>query len=854
MHSISIHSLTIEDLDQKLKGMLSPDLIQLYGTFPFEEAKTWASYLTQRFPDACRIGMASQKHISNGLVKSSGATLILSYFEHSHLSYNSAPYDSAKVEQSGQRLFAPFLASDDKNLASVYILLVDSRDAIQDAFFQVSLENDLVISGGRAGLSDISNSWVLCQNEVYQEQAVAVGITGEYLIQKNDLFVDNIAIGRRMLITESDGKVLKQIDHLPAQQIYQRYLSNGERISLSLANKFALKTVHNNIEINAVPLSWENDGSILMSEALPEGAYVKFLYFHPVQSLLSIAPKIQSLNEQSPDSIFIFNCISREDYVDEEPSDQLHMLNQIIPLHGTYCFGEFFSSQFGTKSMQHTLTYLAISESGGEQKRRPTPLQLLDDSDSLAPMFNLISNTFEELEQEHASFGKNTKTDTASNDWLYDLQTGLLNRFSLIGRLNNSQDISHLAVFKIRNFRLINQQYGYHAADDLFAQLAHYLKRRLGTNSVGIEFTCYRLSANEIAISIHNSIAPHKIFRLFRNLAEEIENEEFSTTKKVEQLLTLSLSVGMASILDQNGRALCEQSHLLIKASEARRFAQMNNQPIYWNGDLPESTSTEENLDWIIKIRKALENADILAYFQPYYDSKTGDEVGAEALLRARIDGKIVSPALFLDLIKQTQLYAKITLFMLAKCEHILNTYPNVKVALNLSVLDFKHYATLKALRHFFQRNNVEGRLTLEITESESIQDYDWISPIINEFRNAGALLAIDDFGAGYSNLEKLIALNPDILKLDGCIIKTIDKDEKLHKLVQHTNNLAHSLGIKTQAEFVHNEAVQQRLIDLNIDYLQGYHLSEPLSESDWLNKYKDNEVQSSSPFDQARL
>ena len=839
MHSISIHCPSIDDLIQKLQGIQPPDLIQLYGTLAITEAKPWAIYLSQRFPESCRIGMASQRHISNGKIKSDGVTLILSYFERSHLVHHTAVYDSNKIEQSGQQLFAPFLAQNEKERASVYIVLVDSRDPIQNDFFQVSQESDLTISGGRAGIFDNENSWVLYQDTLYQNQSVAVGIVGEYLTQQRDVFVDNIAIGRCMLVTASEGNVIKQIDHLPAQQIYQRYLSNGERISLSLANRFALTTVHNNVEINAVPLSWESDGGILMSEALPEGSYVKFLYFHPAQSLYSIVPKIQRLNEQIPDSIFVFNCISREDFFEEQPTDKLSMLNQIVPLHGTYCFGEFFSTQFGARIMQHALTYLAINEVGYGLKREVEPIQLPDESDSLAPMFNLISNAFQDLEQEHASLSSSLNNES-NNDWLHDLQTGLLNRFSLLGRLSNKQDIAHLAVIRIRNFRLINQQYGYHAADDLFAQLAHYLKRRLSTNSVGIDFTCYRLSANEIAVSIHSNITPNKVVRLFRNLAEDIENQEFSTMEKVEHLLTLSLSVGMASAMDQNGQQLCEQNHLLIKASEARRFAQINNQPIYWNGDLPQNATTEENLDWVLKIRKALDNNEVFSYFQPYYDSKTGKEVGAEALLRVRINGKIVSPALFLDLIKQTQLYAKVTLVMLAKCERILNTYPDVKIALNLSVLDFKHYATLKALREFFERNKVDGRLTLEITESESIQDYEWISPILNEFREAGALLAIDDFGAGYSNLEKLIALNPDILKLDGCIIKTIDKDEKLQKLVKHINNLAHSLDIKTQAEFVHNEAVQQHLIDLKIDYLQGYHLSEPLSESDWLNRHTD--------------
>lgn len=847
MHSISIHCPSIDDLIQKLEGIQSPDLIQLYGTLAIKEAKPWAIYLSQRFPDACRIGMASQRHISNGQVKSDGATLILSYFEKSHLVHHTANYDEKNAEQSGQDLFAPFMSQTEQNQASVYIVLLDTQNTIENDFFNITQQNDFTISGGRAGIFDHDNSWVLYQDKLYQNQSVAVGIVSPCLTQQRDAFVDNIAIGRRMLVTASEGNVIKQIDHLPAQQVYQRYLSNGETISLSLANRFALTTVHNNIEINAVPLHWESDGAIRMSDAIPEGAYVKFLYFHPAQALYSIIPKMQHLNEQQPDSVFVFNCISREDFIKEEPKDKLNLLNQIMPLHGAYCFGEFFSTQFGTKVMQHALTYLAINEAGHGIKREVEPIQLPDLKDSLAPMFNLIGNAFQDLEQESASFsspeGDDKPENSVNHDWLYDVQTGLLNRFSLLGRLTNTQDIAHLAVMRIRNFRLINQQYGYNAADDLFAQLAHYLKRRLGANSVGIDFTCYRLSANEIAVSVHSDITPKKIVRLFRNLAEDIENQAFSAINKLEHLLTLSLSVGMASAFDQEGLPLCEQSHLLIKASESRRFAQINNQPIFWSGNLPTSVTTEENLDWIFQIRKALENDDILAYFQPYYDSETGAEVGAEALLRARIDGKLVSPALFLDLIKQTQLYAKITLTMLAKCERILNTYPHVRVALNLSVLDFKHYATLKALREFFKRNQVNGRLTLEITESESIQDYEWISPIINEFREAGALLAIDDFGAGYSNLEKLIALNPDILKLDGCIIKTIDTDEKLRKLVQHINNLAHSLGIKTQAEFVHNEAVKQQLMALKVDYLQGFHLSEPLSESEWLEQYNDDTV-----------
>lgn len=835
MHSICIHCSSVDSLIEEIAHLAPPALVQMYGTLTISQAQAWADQLSQAFPDACRIGMASERHICNGSIKHSGVTLIFSYLDSSQLVHHISPYLPQQASQSGEALFAPFIELEGSQYASAYLVLLDTTHDIRDDFFDVSRDYHLSISGGRAGYSDHENSWLLYQDNLYQEHALCVGIVNPRITLHRDAYVDNITIGRRMLVTSSEGNVLKQIDHLPTQQIYQRYLSNGEHISLSLLNRFALKTVNNGIEINAVPMDWADNGALLMSEPLPEGAHVQFLYFHPEQALHSAVPKIQRLNETAPESIFIFNCMGRNDYKGEEATNKLALLNQIQPVHGTYCFGEFFSTQYGARCLQHALTYITLNELEEPLHPSKNVIRLPDSSDSLVPMFNLINNTFQDIDQERKSLGMLTE-EQLQQDWLYDLQTGLLNRFSLIRNLTNHDDTEHLAVIRIRNFRLINQQYGYSAADNLLAQLAQYLKYFLGINSVGVNFTCYRLSANEVAVAINSAISSRRVIRLFRSIAEDIENQEFLASEKVEHLLSLSLSVGLASKLDFDGQSICSSDHLLIKASEARRYAQLNSQPIFWSGDLPSSISREENLDWIQKIRKAFDHNGIFAHFQPYYDSKTGKQVGAEALLRARIDGEIVSPFMFLELIKQTQLYPKITRTMLAQCQRILATHPKAHIALNLSVLDFKHQDTLRALRHFFRSNDVRGRITLEITESESIQDYDWISPLISEFRQAGALLAIDDFGAGYSNLEKLIALDPDILKLDGCIIKTIETDEKLQKLVRHINNLAHSLGIKTQAEFVHNEAVLQMLVDMEVDYLQGFHLSKPLDEDTWLN------------------
>lgn len=256
---------------------------------------------------------------------------------------------------------------------------------------------------------------------------------------------------------------------------------------------------------------------------------------------------------------------------------------------------------------------------------------------------------------------------------------------------------------------------------------------------------------------------------------------------------------------------------------------------VFWNGHLPVTTETVETLVWISRIRKALADNAVFPYMQPVFDSRTGRCVGAEALLRVRIGDQVLAPGSFLSQIKQTRLYPKLTESMLETCFGLLRQYPYMRLSLNLSILDFKHEATLELLQRRFREHGWMHRLTLEITESERIEDYDWLTPILQEFRASGAWLAIDDFGAGYSNLEKMIQLQPDVLKLDGSIIRTIDHDPKLRLLVRHFNDLAHSLNIRTLAEYVHSQPVMDVLTDIGVDYLQGYHLSPPVDANAWI-------------------
>jgi EAL domain-containing protein (putative c-di-GMP-specific phosphodiesterase class I) len=94
-----------------------------------------------------------------------------------------------------------------------------------------------------------------------------------------------------------------------------------------------------------------------------------------------------------------------------------------------------------------------------------------------------------------------------------------------------------------------------------------------------------------------------------------------------------------------------------------------------------------------------------------------------------------------------------------------------------------------------------------------------------------GCRIAIDDFGSGYSNFEYLLKFKPNYLKIDGSLVKNIHTDTNSLLIVKTINQFAHSLGMKTVAEFVHCQEVFDILQELNVDEYQGYYFSPPKKE-----------------------
>ncbi|WP_133165397.1 EAL domain-containing protein, partial [Aliarcobacter cryaerophilus] len=192
----------------------------------------------------------------------------------------------------------------------------------------------------------------------------------------------------------------------------------------------------------------------------------------------------------------------------------------------------------------------------------------------------------------------------------------------------------------------------------------------------------------------------------------------------------------------------------------------------------------------------------------------------------------IVTPDKFLGISFKTKQYLELSRIIISKSlDNLLKTKKNITI--NLSFRDILNYEFIDYLDNVLEKLKFEdrNRLVFEILESENLSDYDFLEEFVLKYKKLGCKIAIDDFGSGYSNFIRIIRLKPDYLKIDGSLIKNIDKDNNSYEIVKSIIAFSKTLKIKTIAEYVHSEEIFNLLLELDVDEFQGYYFGKPDEE-----------------------
>ncbi|MCK4442321.1 MAG: EAL domain-containing protein, partial [Sulfurovaceae bacterium] len=236
-----------------------------------------------------------------------------------------------------------------------------------------------------------------------------------------------------------------------------------------------------------------------------------------------------------------------------------------------------------------------------------------------------------------------------------------------------------------------------------------------------------------------------------------------------------------------------------------------------------------KNIRWIKSIKKAIAENRFVPYFQPIMDNNSKKVTKYEALVRMiNTKGEAVSPSFFLDITKKAKLYPKITRVVIDKTLNVFINHPNCACSINLSTDDIMSNETREYIYKKMENYPYPQNIVFEITESEEITDFKTVNSFIKKIREYGVKISLDDFGTGYANFGYILSLDVDYIKIDGGLIKNIDRDSNSHIMVEAIIAFTKKLEAKTIVEFVCNQKIQNKVVSLGADYSQGYFIGKP--------------------------
>lgn len=255
-----------------------------------------------------------------------------------------------------------------------------------------------------------------------------------------------------------------------------------------------------------------------------------------------------------------------------------------------------------------------------------------------------------------------------------------------------------------------------------------------------------------------------------------------------------------------------------------------------------------------LNFQKALRNNEFELYYQPQVNIQTGQVVGAEALVRWNSPGRgLVSPGEFIPMAEMTGFILTLGEWILRQaCQQMIawqkQGLPPLEISVNISSHQLQNPRLISEVKQLLSELALNPRLLkLELTESCLVENIEYTLSQFQALKKLGVAIAIDDFGTGYASLGYLQHFPFDTLKIDRCFVQNIHTNPKNAAITTAIIRMAHQLNFSVVAEGVEQAAEMNFLRDRNCHIIQGYLISRPLPEDQFVNF-----LQTASPLDQA--
>jgi len=427
-------------------------------------------------------------------------------------------------------------------------------------------------------------------------------------------------------------------------------------------------------------------------------------------------------------------------------------------------------------------------------------------------------------------------SETINYQASHDSLTGLINRDRFNSRLEKliadslTGDSEHAFIYiDLDQFKVINDTCGHAAGDEMLLQTTHIIKNVVRSSDV-----CARLGDDEFGIILERASRDHAL-EIAKRLHERLRNTRIIWDKNI---FFIKSSMGIVVVDSQVGNL----GNVLAAADDACYVAKDNggNKIQVYEDSSNIFQKRRGEMGWIPRITHALEENRFILYYQPIVPLNPEITTHKCEILVRMIDeeGNIIMPADFIPAAERYNLMPSIDRWII---RNAIQSYPNfvnnggggrnISVfTINLSAHSLADENLLHYIKHQIDEAGVSPEFfCFELTETATITNMSTASRFINEMKAFGCTFALDDFGSGFSSFNYLKNLPVDYLKIDGIFVKDMDVDSANRAMVESINTMGHIMGIKTIAEFVSSPGVKKGLIEMGVDYGQGYEISKPV-------------------------
>jgi diguanylate cyclase (GGDEF)-like protein/PAS domain S-box-containing protein len=413
----------------------------------------------------------------------------------------------------------------------------------------------------------------------------------------------------------------------------------------------------------------------------------------------------------------------------------------------------------------------------------------------------------------------------------HDPLTGLPNRTALarylgalLGHASASERVA-LLMLDLSRFKEVNDTLGHDVGDEVLREVA----RRFLAQLKGDAFIS-RIGGDEFAVVLPGVADHATIDKLARRLIQSLRTPIDSRGIAIE----VGVSVGIAVAPDHG-----LDSRELLRHADVAMYAAKRHGGGFEYYDVVDDHHTVRRLGMLSALRTAIERGEIALHYQPQLNLRTGGVSSVEALVRWHHPTYgDVSPEEFVTLAEATDLIHPLTYRAIRSALANLKDWSkrgiDVRVAINVSARVLQDVEFPGMLRQLLHAAAIRAeQIELEITESAMLVDPERAKLIVKELHDLGVLIAIDDYGTGFSSLGYLRDLRVHSLKLDKSFVVDLETRPQNRVIVESTAQMAHALGLQVVAEGVETKWVEDYLRSIGYDLAQGFFFARPMTAED---------------------